>query len=244
MARGFGILGTNEGDSIRSTLTAHSTLRTWAQRVYISGPGGASAGRLFDKNATGTNTELLACTTEVLQFQRFTSGTTGVWNYNAPPLVTWTEVILVYDAGSVANNPVVYFGEVPQTPTSTIAPTGTMVTTADAYTYGNRLVDLGRHFDGMMADVGIWDRLWSAADARAYARGFGVWHFPVGRVEAFPLVRSATSLVRSAGTLGAGTLVHPHPRVSPPRPVARGVVTAAAGGGAPTRRNLNLLGVS
>jgi hypothetical protein len=243
MARGFGEQGIDTEDFVLSSLTTHATLRTWAQRVYITGPGGSSAGRIFDKNETGTNSEALACNTDVLQYQRFYSGTTGVWNYVGLSLHVWHSLVLVYDAGSVANNPALYLDGVLTAPSDSTPPTGTVVTTSDRYVYGNRGADLARNLDGRLADVGIWDRLWSADEALAYHRGFGVWHFPLGRVEALPLIRTTNSLVRLSFNPG-GTVVHDHPRVIPPRPVPRGVGTAAVGGGPPTRRNLTLLGVS
>jgi len=90
---------------------------------------------------------------------------------------------------------------------------GATETTANSgFQLGGRSSDDARNFDGRIAEVGVWNRVVSAGEIAALAKGFPPDHFPYLLEFHDPLIRAAGNRRGGAATLD-GTTVIEHPRV-------------------------------
>lgn len=108
--------------------------------------------------------------TGVIAFEVGWSTTGGGWTVPSPSTGAWHNIVVVYDGGSTANNPVIYIDGVSQTVTRTSAPAGTLQTTAEKIIVGHRAdIAVNRQFNGSIAEVAHWDALLTGADATLLA---------------------------------------------------------------------------
>jgi len=171
MSRGFGAtLGAGTTDKITTTLTTHATQRSYSLWFWLNGTGGGGLGRLFDK-CVATNSEFLLHNETAIAYERVWSGAEAAWTIAAPATGAWHHLLLTYDAGNTANDPVIYLDGVSQTVTEGYAPSGTLVTSTDAYTLGSRGLDSNRYFDGSLAEFAVWDSLLTSGNAISLAGG-------------------------------------------------------------------------
>lgn len=107
-----------------------------------------------------------------LRFQHFFDTTNGVWETAASTIVTPNKyfVVVTYDNGAVANDPVFYIDGVLFATTELTAPVGTRLTFATNHVIGNADPSTNRSGPGPIADLRIYSRLLSAAEiATMYA---------------------------------------------------------------------------
>jgi hypothetical protein len=158
--------------SLTTTLTSHSTLRTFSIWGWITSSGEAGKGRFFDKGA-GVNMEQLQIegddTPDTIAYIRGFSGTDVVAKYSIPALDTWHHFAVSFNAVA-ATSPVMYLNGVAQTLTTDTQGTGTADTNALAYIIGNRVDD--RTFHGKLAEFAVWDAILDAAEIASLAKGF------------------------------------------------------------------------
>lgn len=178
MPRGFGsTFGVGSTDSIitKYTKAIGSGQRTYSVWVYRNNAGGSSAGRIFDKNTigNGTDEELhTGNTNATYNYRRGFSTTPGQWTVPNTQTGVWTHLMIAYDSGSTANNPVMYVNGVLMTVTRTAVPSGTPTNTTDPFALGNRVADNVANWDGMIAHWSIWDGvLLGQREATALAAG-------------------------------------------------------------------------
>src|SRR5262245_41657798 len=137
MARTFGGAST---DRLNTGYNTHGTLRTFSIWANRNGTGGGGLGRMFDKRTASASTEVELFyhnSGAEYEYLRGWSSAAGRWSFTAPATGAWRHLAVSYDAGSTANNPVVYLDGVSQSLT-TITPSGTLLTNTAEYIVGNR----------------------------------------------------------------------------------------------------------
>jgi hypothetical protein len=100
--------------------------------------------------------------TDHIQFNHAWSGSLGIWTAGSLLGVygQWVHIVVTYDRGSTANDPVIYVNDVSQVVTETFAPTGTHLTdTHNPLRIGNRRTT---------ADNAIYDPSMVIKDVRYY----------------------------------------------------------------------------
>lgn len=240
MAYGFGATFGTNGSTDRIAFAVQPsgpTLNTWAIRTYQHGSGGGTFGRVFHHiNGSGTQQIFLAndeSSGNTLHLQIGFSGTDGVWSIPRPSFDTWHSHVVTYDGGSTANNPTWTVDGSAQTVTRVTAPTGTKDSAAASDLFlGNRQTSAqDRAWDGMLADFGWYNRIWSADEIGSYMAGFSTLFNVAGLLMQHDLIRASGSRLSGTTTV-SGALAQPHPRVIfPPSRRTVAIHTTAGGGG-------------
>jgi len=151
-------------DVLVTGLTSHATLRTYAVWAWRDGNGEGNLGRIFDKRISGgTEVELFYFRSGNYQYERLWTSL-GTWTVTAPAVGAWNHLILTYDSGSTANDPVVYLNGSSVTVTETVAPSGTLQTNTSGYHIGNRGA-ADRTWDGRICEFVVYDRILTAQEA-------------------------------------------------------------------------------
>lgn len=163
--------GTAGVDAIGAfTPPAIMTYGTW---LNARGLGENSLGRI----AVHSNFDIFLQASSV-QFQANWS-TAGKWTVPIPTFGTWHHLVVVYNSGSVANDPTIYIDGVSQTVTETQTPVGSITLSSATLRIGNTSAD-DRTFDGSIDDTKIYDYARTAAQvAYDFNRGGpqGYWKF-------------------------------------------------------------------
>lgn len=172
--QGFGpTLGTANNDAIRTGFTRNSNVRTYVARFRRRGPGGSNLGRIFSKNTSGSEAEMLyvnSAVTNRLVFER--QWTTGMQQYAwpNPPIDTDIFLILEWDGRSNDNVPILWIngefvGGAPLGGSGAFS--GAPVNNTHELIVGNRISDGFRVWDGLLSDVLIFDAILSDEDKTA-----------------------------------------------------------------------------
>lgn len=230
MARTFN--GTT--DLITTTLTAHAVQRTYFVRAWQTGLGGGSLGRMFEKRVAGVQVEVLR-TGGAAGAWEYTRTWTGEsrWSFTTPSSGAWHSVVLTYDSGSAANDPVVWLDGASVTVTTVTRGTTAVTDNTDAYVIGGRTPTPSRTWDGNLAEFAVWDRILSNDERTALDKGFSPLFLP-GLVEYVPLWRDVVSFKNAQPTATGTTVatVAPYPlilRATSPVSVVRGAAVASRG---------------
>lgn len=245
MARGFGATdGGSTSDLITTAYSGDAQLMSWAAWVYQRSSGAGTFGRAVAQQsgkaliATGSPDRLSLLVTW--------SGASAQWSVPIS-LSTWYHLVVTYDHGSTANDPVMYLNGSSATVTEITAPAGTYTAPGNVYTLGNRPA-LDRCWDGRLAEVAIWSGVaLSAAQAAQLARGASPLHYRTGLVCYVPMVRTVMDWKQSAAPTVSGTAVQPHPPKVFAVPSRRAWAVPAAAPPAPSAdalfSHLGLMGV-
>lgn len=138
----------------------------------------------------------------------------AVW-YIAIPDTNWHNHVITYSFSSTTNNPLWYQDGVSQTVTEAIAPSGTAGYASDDGTLTIGAYDDGsaEYADGKIAELAIWNRELTAAEAAILGIGFSPLFIPNGLVFYAPMIRGLQDL--KSGNVGTATnaVVYPHPRI-------------------------------
>jgi hypothetical protein len=250
MARGFDTtLGSGATDRIECLLFARPIRMTFAWWSYRQGDSSNGVGwrYYFDVDAAGNVIQIGGTNGGGVEFFNAPhngDGSLGQWTWTQPAAQVWGHICVTYDSTNVANDPIVYLNGTPVSIVETITPVGAFdAVGTDLRMLGNRPTQ-DRAVNGMLAEFGHWNRVLTPGEVAGLAKGYSPdYYAPTGLFDYVPMLRTAWS---SRGlTTVTGALVQPHPRTIYPRPPLTRVVTLPVGGGpAPTRRSLNLLGVS
>ncbi|MBP9687563.1 hypothetical protein KBD68_02805, partial [Candidatus Woesebacteria bacterium] len=152
------------------TPPAIMTYETW---FNAQGLGENSLGRI----AVHSNFDIFLLASS-LQFQANWS-TAGKWTISIPTFGTWHHLVVVYNSGSVANDPTIYIDGVSQTVTETQTPVGSITLSSATLRIGNTSGD-DRTFDGSIDEMKIFDYARTQGQvAYDYNRGgpIGWWKF-------------------------------------------------------------------
>lgn len=133
--------------------------------------GDASLGRLFDKSSGSAGWNLFirasgANGTNTVNFIPRFSTTNGNWKMPNNTIVTdtWQHIGMTYDGSSTSNDPIFYYDGALVTTTENTAPVGTIANdSALDLIVGDRAA-ADRTFNGIFADVHLFDRILSAAE--------------------------------------------------------------------------------
>jgi hypothetical protein len=125
-----------------------------------------------------------------------------------------------YDASSVANVPRVWRDGAEVAVTTFTTPIGSLTSTTEAWTLGNRKSDGIRNWDGQIGPFAMWRRMLSPAEAQWASMGYsGLW-FPEGLVVNVDTALTVDS--RNPGPVITGTKPTHGPLVIyPPRSLLR-----------------------
>lgn len=158
MARGFNtVVGVGATDSISNStspsITAQSSLSVWINiTAYATSTAERVCSFLAAKNPLSIQ---IPVNSSNIQINRGFSTTTGAWNFSAPSLNTWHHLIVVYDASSVSNTPIVYIDGTSVTVNTTTAPVGTVITVATSFVVGAGTGGASV-FNGKIAEFTVW----------------------------------------------------------------------------------------
>ena len=197
-----------------------NSVRSYAMWTRREGNGGNAFGRVFDKRASsGGQTEVINNDTGSGNYafsHQWTSGQAR-WDFARPAANEWHHVLVTYNNGATTNNPIIYVDGVSVTVTQfTADPTGSPVTTTDAFEIGNTSV-ADRFWDGQLCDFAIWNRILTAKEATSIgADKFSPLFYPKDLVLYMPLIRSLVDYKNRAGT-NSSAVVYRHPRIIYPR---------------------------
>ncbi len=122
--------------------------------------GESNLGTVAEKSAVGTVGWYLRVGSEAagfiqLDFAEFFSPTAGSWTITAVniPINTYSHIVITYNSGNVANDPIIYLNGVSQSLTENLTPVGTRTSDAAAnFNLGGR-GDGSRTFDGYIREV-------------------------------------------------------------------------------------------
>jgi len=198
----------NATDKVQAASVANPAAVTWAVRVYRTGPGGNSAGRVWQKNNhsfelfnNGPNYEL------DLEW----STTVGKWVFTRPTDNAWHDILVTYDGSQTANNPVVWIDGASVTVTRSQAPAGGFNVVAANWNIGNSNTN-ARNFGGYLCEFAWWNRVLTANEISLLAKNYSAVSIPNGQKMYVPLIRDVYDY-RNAAPVVTGTAVVTHPRV-------------------------------
>ena len=149
--------------SVDFTLPSGSKLESLTQMSYemlvdMTGLGGSSLGRIFQKGSTNGYFLVFASSSTVLQINNGRNTTAGVWTFPFTENV-WHHIVVTYDSSSTSNNPVVYVDGLKVTVTTSTAPVGTVASDNADFGIGNRVSDHARNWAGKISYVRAWSRI-------------------------------------------------------------------------------------
>ena len=154
-----------------------------------------------------------------LQFFCQWSGDDGIWYTPTNSVTTgvWTHFALTYNGSATTNDPIMYLDGVSQTITEVTAPTGTLDTDAASnFVVGNNATPGVRPWDGMLAEIGYYNRILTAAEVSSLAKGFSPLFIRNGLKVYAPLIGNNDPELNPIGT-GSGTVTGAtkdnHPRI-------------------------------
>ncbi len=103
-----------------------------------------------------------ATTVKNILFSQTFSTTSGAWRTNsAPPIGSYEQVVITYDATSTGNDPVIYINGAAVATTEIQTPSGSADTSLSGITIGS---DGTKSFDGVLLDVRVYNRILSAQE--------------------------------------------------------------------------------
>jgi hypothetical protein len=142
----------------------------------------------------------------------------GQWEYDTDlSLDTWYHIAASYDRGSASNDPVMYVNGSSVTVAEVATPSSDLTTGQDSITVGN--LAGGQEFDGMIAELAIWNRALAATEVASLGDGFAPPFIKRGMVHYWPMIRGVEDVKGSANLSLTGTTVVAHPRIIYPRSV-------------------------
>ena len=247
MARGFySTDGSSTTDALDTGASVYSTQMSYAFWIWRTGAGGGDLARVFDKDGATTGGRYFYYSGSGAVFGWgiiWTGGGGGNWTFPENTSGQWASFVLTYDGSSPSNTPAAYVNGVSQTMTLTSgAPSGSLDTSGvGPYIIGNR-ADGVRGWNGRLAEFAHWDRVLTADEIAALAKGASPAFFPSGSVFYYPLLgRYSPEADRSIGVNYPGTLTgtayQDHPRIiypsqmqqfGSPRQPAQTVITISA----------------
>lgn len=214
MARGFGATygtsGTN--DIITTAYTGSLNPVTIAAWYYPTNENTVTRRLVRQSGALQLNIDAASVPFYRIELLASFSTTSGEWESSEDlTLDTWQSVIVTYDGSATSNDPAMYLNGSAATVNEITAPVGTQSSTANAWTIGNRDT-LTRVGVGMIAEVGVWNRILTAGEISALASGYAPSYMPDSLALYEPLLRDNVNPKMGAATI-SGALVQPHPRI-------------------------------
>ena len=158
------IIGTGTGG------TEKMTFSIWLRKT---GDGGGSGfGRIFGFGRDSTDGQIAIYTnaSEQIIFKTdWDGGNSNLWGTGlAFSLDTWTHLAITYDAGSTANDPIIYVNGIPISLTINASPSGNwdgIDSSENCYIGNDSLGSTG--WEGQLADAAIWNSILSESDIKA-----------------------------------------------------------------------------
>lgn len=143
------------------------------------------------------------------------SGVYGAWSIDHnPSLDTWTHYCVTMNDSSGSNDPVIYENGSPQATSERSAPSGTPVRTSNKFAVANYYdtpSDTG-NFVGRSCEFGYWNRILTAGEAAALAKGYSPLFFPNGLIGYFPMLRNNIA-IKGSYINESGSAQFEHPRI-------------------------------
>jgi hypothetical protein len=183
MARGFNTtLGVGTTDLITTTFTTDQGAAAWSYSFWFLIRSGVvnNLQRIWQQDNTTNNDRCVFLTNNntfsCLDFQYGWNATTFAWHLTNGtadiPTGVWHHMLITYDAGSTANNPVAYLDGASVTVTHNGAsPTGAVNVNTNPWCIGGRAATPSRCWDGLIAEFAVWNTTLNAREATALAQG-------------------------------------------------------------------------
>jgi hypothetical protein len=216
--------GSTDRIDIANTFDWAAQAQTWAGRVWFDNFD-ASEYIMCDNLAAETFGMIIfrSGAESTLRHTTNTSGTAQVTCTNTGAVSTgaWLPIAVTWN-GSVGNpttDSIIYVSGSAQTIDGPACVTGTGTPSAltGVNSLGGRTSDDTRNFDGRMAEVGRWNRVLSASEIAALAKGYSPKCFLPGLKFYMPLVRNVFNVCAGGAVTLDGTSVIAHPFVRNPR---------------------------
>ena len=233
MARGFGAtLGGSAADEIASAYTTDLAQRSYSAKIYRRVDSVEHT--IIKQGVNPTYAFYVDTTSNTYALYRMFSGTDINYKWVTGSTGVWHSIGFSYDQGATTNVPLFYLDGVAQSASFTQAPSGTADSVSgQALTIGAESGSDTKTLDGILAEVGVWSVLLTAAEFAALAKGYSPPLIrPSALVEYIPMVRSNVSYKLAAPTI-TGTVLQPHPRIIYPTSPMIGHNTGAAAATAP-----------
>ena len=161
--------------------------------------------------------------TDIVRFRIFSTGGHDAAGVNSLNAGQWYHVLAV--AATTTDRKIWINGGDEGSNTDEDTPTGIDRTIIGASAFNS---GYGDPFDGVIAEVGLWDVALTTGERDTLAAGYSPSFVrPASRVEYWPLVRDLNSRVSSNTMSATGTTVSPHPRII--YPSSQFINTVAAG---------------
>ena len=153
---------------------------------------------------------------------------------NSFALNTWHHVLVTYDRGSTANDPIFYVNGSAEASTEvTGPPSGTADSTQDSIRFGANLPGTGAFIDGTLMEAAFWNRILSASEASILAASYSPLFIPNGLKYYWPFIRGLSDRIQAKALVDTSTAVVAHDRMIYPAPTRIIHVPAAAAVGNP-----------
>lgn len=154
-------------------------------------------------------------TSNYMAFVANWTGAEARWSIANPSDSTWTNDVWTYDFGSSANDPVAYRNGSSVTVTERVTPSGSADYAKDVanLAIGSYSDGSGEYWDGKIAELAIWNRILTAAEAAILGDGYSPLFIPNGLVFYAPMIRNVQDLKSgNTGTITGATVAN-HPRI-------------------------------
>ena len=158
-ARGFGATdGTATTDKITTGHTTLNTSTSWCAWFWLTGAGGGSFGRIFDKDGGSTGKRVLFYNDVGVKLSLLVnwSGSPAQWSIDAPATGAWNHVCVTYAGTDTTTDPIFYLNNTTPVVTEDTAPLTALETNTGAYIIGNRADNI-RNLNGRVAEFAVWE---------------------------------------------------------------------------------------
>lgn len=204
-------------DRITSALTANNSQRSYSIWVYRIGDGANNLGRIWHKGTSGGTLDTSHNNNAAggtYDYNRRYSVSNGIWTYPRPAVNEWHHIAIAHDLTADTNAPTIWLDAVQQSLTVAQVASGTVAdNNTQPYCWGNRNDDGSRGWNGILAEIAVWNRLITATEVLGLANGTPAFHYPAALISYSPLkLASVIDMFQSANTL-TGTTEAPDPPI-------------------------------
>jgi hypothetical protein len=178
-ARGFGTtfgVGTTDAEKAGYSSGITSNTISMHARVWVNGSATMANAVIINQYNSASVTQGMflayASATPEITFGIPFSTTPGFWTAATSITNGWHDVVVTYNSSSTSNVPIIYIDGVSVTVATSTAPVGTVTVLSGNYWIGNR-EDIGKVFDGKLADLAVWNgTILTANEAMALGKGY------------------------------------------------------------------------
>lgn len=251
-ALGFGTQGVSFADAFMSSFSGSPAHKTVLVRMAINSY--SDRARVFDKRVVSEVEVLyIDSITGSFTYSIVGTGSQRITKFTPPPYGPRPFVLVLTANNTSPNNPAdarLFINGVEQTRTTESAGSGTTVTNADPFVFGNRWNDKLRGLDGAISDIIFWDRIFQPEEVREVSATFSQLYLDDSDTLIFDMgagggaVTASGSLAAVSLTAAAGTATGGASASSALAAVSLGAAQASAMGGASASGSIDAIDLS